>query len=115
MELNVIAFVLSLLLTAAVLASPFNDFLRAKFFSDGYRWRGLDRHDSVPLTKTLILFLTFLAGVIYEGLVLAHSARTSATIFAWILLVGVFGNGILSIWFALRKRRRARRRLANSI
>ena len=44
-----------LLFAVGAAASPFNTFLRFKFFIDGYRWRGFNREDSIPLGKTLAL------------------------------------------------------------
>jgi hypothetical protein len=63
-DANGIAFVLSLLLAIGAAVSPFNPFLRSKYFSDGYRWRGLNTQDTVPLLKTLGLTVAFVSATV---------------------------------------------------
>jgi hypothetical protein len=109
MDASLVFFVLFLLLAVGAAASPFNKFLRFMYFSDGYRWRGFDRQDTVPLAKTVVLTCAFAAGAAYGGLTFFHKAGTVSNIFAGALIAGVFGTLIFSIWHALGRGRRARR------
>jgi hypothetical protein len=63
-DLNSITFVLFFLLAVGSTASPFNAFLRSKCFSDGYRWRGLNREDAIPILKTIGLTPAFCTGAL---------------------------------------------------
>jgi len=109
MDASVLFFALFLLLAIGAIASPFNKFLRFRYFSDGYRWRGFERQDAIPLSKTLVLTGALCAGAAYEGLVSFHSARTMSSMFAVALMVGVFGTVIFSVGHSLWRARVGRR------
>ena len=115
MELNEIALVVFLLAIVGAALSPFNEFLRSKFFSDGYRWRGFDQRDFVPLFKVMVLMVALSAGAIYEALILAHKTGPIVSFFGWTLLIGIFGNGLFSIFYGLRKAHRARQGRENQL
>ena len=102
-DLNSIAFVLYLLLAIGSAASPFNEFLRSKCFSDGYRWRGLNREDTIPILKTTGLTLAFCAGAlgsIIEG--------NQSHAFYWIFVSLPVATVAFSISYSLWKARQAR-------
>jgi len=101
--------VIFLTLVLCVALSPFNTFLRSKCFSDGYRWRGFDKRDIVPLVKTLVLIVSFSAGAVYSALDFLHVNGRLAATFIVLMAAGLFGNVIFSVWYSLRKAQRARR------
>jgi hypothetical protein len=101
---NGIAFVLLLLAAIGAAVSPFNTFLRSKYFSDGYRWRGLNLQDSIPILKTLGFTVAFAAG---SAGVILKSGATSLLCYG--VFVGMFTTIVVfSVWHSLRKARRAR-------
>ena len=102
-DLNNITFILSLLLALGSAASPFNAFLWAKCFSDGYRWQGLNREDAIPILKTIGLTLAFCAaavGSILEG--------KQSHAFYWIFVTLLVATVTFSISYSIWKARRAR-------
>ena len=102
-DLNSITFVLLLLLTIGSAASPFNAFLRSKCFSVGYRWRGLNREDAIPLLKTIGLTLAFCAGAlgtVFEG----NLSEAFYWIFVSLGVVTVAFSIGYSLWKAHRTR-----------
>jgi len=90
-------------------ASPFNEFIRGKFFNDRYRWRGMDRRDLVPLLKTLSMTLGFAAGAFYWIAVSSDSRTTLRRLSLAVFLTGVLGSTLFSIAYSLRRTFGARR------
>lgn len=103
-DANGIAFVLSLLAAIGAAVSPFNTFLRSKYFSDGYHWRGLNRPDTAPMFKTIALtfaFVALAAGIVLQGQAASHFCY-------WFSVSALAAFAGFSLWHSLRKARRAR-------
>ena len=103
---SLIILVLCLLFAVGAATSPFNTFLRFKFFSDGYRWRGFNREDSIPLGKTLALSGALLAGAVYGGLAFLHKTGSLSNVLAGVFGSGIIGTAGFSIWYSLWRARR---------
>jgi hypothetical protein len=102
--LNKITLALFLLLALGSAVSPFNAFLRSKCFSDGYRWRGINRDDAIPLLKTAGLTLAWCAGALATFLEGKQSHG-----FYWIFLGLLVATMTLSICYPLWKAQRAKK------
>lgn len=102
-------FVVFLLLAVGAVASPFNAYLRFKYFSDGYCWRGFNRQDSIPLSKTLALSVAFSAGAVYEGLAFLRKTGVLSNVLVGILAAGIVATVGFSIWHSLWRARRAKK------
>jgi len=102
-DLKNITFILSLLLALGSAASPFNAFLRSKYFSDRYRWRGLNQEDAIPMLKTISLTLAFCAGAL-ASITEGRQSHALSWIFVSLLVVAVAFSISSSIWKARRAR-----------
>ena len=93
---DILVFVCCLLATGAAM-SPFNAFLRRKYFEDGYEWSGLNKRATVPLLRTLGMVVTCLAGVVFG---LYH-----LSLFADFFVLGMVVHAAFPVWQKLRRRR----------
>jgi hypothetical protein len=108
---NVMSLVcFALAIGAAV--SPFNEFLRGRYFSDRYRWSGIERRDLVPLSKTVAVSLGFAAGAFYWIAVSSDSTAMLRGLFLATFLIGVLGTALFSIAYSLWRMRQARKHQA---
>jgi hypothetical protein len=102
--------VLLLFLTLGAVASPFNTFLRFKYFGDGYRWNGFKRRDAIPLLKTGMFAGALLSGGIYAGLGWFHQLGLLANMSFGVFAGGIIGTVVFSVCSSIWQARHARKR-----